>query len=44
METLFGFLEVEAMPFGSINDGIEGEVLMVFIAQTIFDVVIIIRS
>jgi len=43
MEDPFGLLQIEAMFLGTINDGIEGDFLMIFIPQAIFDITVIVR-
>jgi hypothetical protein len=42
MEGSLGFLEVKPMLFGSINDGRQGDLLMVGCPQAIFDIAVVI--
>jgi hypothetical protein len=39
----FGFLEIETMLFGSTNDGSQGNLLVIFIPQVVFDKAVVIR-
>jgi len=38
-----GFLEIETMLFGSTNDGRQGNLLVIFIPQVVFDKAVVIR-
>lgn len=43
METPFGFLEVEAMVFGSANDGSYGDFLAILFFQAIFNKAVVVE-
>jgi hypothetical protein len=42
MEGSLGFLEVKPMPFGSVNDGGQGDLLMVGCPQAVFNEAVVI--
>jgi hypothetical protein len=42
MEGPFGFLEIEAMRFGSTNNGGQGDFLTIFLPQAVFDKAIVV--
>jgi hypothetical protein len=44
MEGPFGFLQIVAMLFGTINDGGQGDLLMVGCTQAIFDIAVIVTG
>jgi len=43
MEGSWGFLQIEAMPFGSTNNGGQGNFLPISLSQTVFDIAVVIR-
>jgi len=43
MEGPFGFFEIEAMLFGSIDDCWKGDLLVIFPPQKVFDIAVIVR-
>jgi hypothetical protein len=43
MDAPFGFIQVEAMFFGSIDDRAQGDLLSVGFAQAVLEIAIIIR-
>jgi hypothetical protein len=42
MERSLGFLQIVAMLLGTINDGGQGDLLMIGCPQTIFDIAVVI--
>jgi len=42
MEGPLGFLEIEAMLFGSANDGSQRDVLAIFLPQAVFDKAVVV--
>jgi hypothetical protein len=42
MDGSFGFLEIEAMFFGSTNHGGQGDLLAIFLSQAVFDKAIVV--
>jgi hypothetical protein len=42
VEGPFGFLEIEAMLFGSTNNGGQGDFLAIFLPQVIFDKAVVV--
>jgi len=42
MSRLFGFLQIETMPFGPINNRRQGDLLMVGCPQTVFNEAVVI--
>jgi hypothetical protein len=42
METPFGFLEIEAMGFGSADNGGQGDLLAIFLPQAVFDKAVVV--
>jgi hypothetical protein len=43
MSRLFGFLEIEAMLFGSANNGGQGELLTICLPQAVLDKAVVVR-
>jgi hypothetical protein len=42
MSRLFGFLEIEAMRFGSANNGGQGDFLTIFLPQVVLDKAVVV--